>query len=1210
MAIIRGTPLLDTLTGSIEADELFGLDGSDQLIGNAGDDTLYGGAAVYNPEDAADVIFGNAGRDILYGNGGSDWLQAGNHSDTIYGGYGDDTLLGGDLVESLGDGGDLMIAGPGADNVLGGAGDDTIYGGVSFVDVTDAADRLDGGSGNDIIYGNAGDDVLLGGTGNDTVYGGLGTNTLIGGDGDDTLVANSAAGSLVGGDGIDTFVIDGDIIINNLQQAQTLDVLIPTLNIADLEAGESIRITNLAVGSDVQVGTNSAGQTVLQTSNGHTLAILQNTNASSLSVTVTETPNGGIVNTTSLVDVSVTVAGGPGSNNGPINATPLLADLTASVTYLENTVNAAVQNVDTSITITDDNANFNGGNLTISYAVGGSLGDNLSIQNIGVGAGQISIAGANVSYEGTLIGTVNGINDGTSGASLVFDLNTDATPIAVEALVEALQYQNTSNGPAPSRTLSVTLNDGAITSAAVTTVINVTAELDPIIALSSLDGNIGFRLDGVAVSDNSARSVSSAGDVNGDGFEDVIIGAFGADPNGASSGSSYVVFGKASGFAATMDFSVLDGNNGFRLDGVAGIDQSGRAVSAAGDVNGDGYGDVVVGAYLADPNGSNSGSSYVVFGKAAGFTPTINLSSLDGNNGFRLDGVAGIDYSGRAVSAAGDVNGDGYGDVVVGAYLADPNGSNSGSSYVVFGKAAGFTPTVNLSSLDGNTGFRLDGVSGTDYSGFSVSAAGDVNGDGYGDVIVGAFGADPNAANSGSSYVVFGKAGVFAPTINLSSLDGNTGFRLDGVAGIDYSGYSVSAAGDVNGDGYGDVIIGAFGADPNAASSGSSYVVFGKASGFAATMDFSVLDGNNGFRLDGVVAGDQSGFSVSAAGDVNGDGYGDVVVGAYLADPNGNESGESYVVFGKAAGFTPTVNLSSLDGSTGFRLDGVVAGDQSGFSVSAAGDVNGDGFDDVIVGSYKATPNGNESGSSYVVFGNNDSGAVDQVGTSGADTLTAAAGGEAIVGGFGNDTINGGAGADAVRGANGDDQITGAGGIDRLFGGNGADNIQGGTDGDFIYGDDGADTLIGDAGADSIEGGNGNDTLTGGAGADTLVGGLGLDVFDFNVVGETSATNLDVISLNWDQDMIDISGIGVDAGDTINVVGGLTVNALADVVAGYDNTNMDQIGDANILTATAGTLSGNQYVIISTDGNAAYDEGVDLFFQVNGVGTFDVADII
>src|SRR5688500_13176842 len=168
--------------------------------------------------------------------------------------------------------------------------------------------------------------------------------------------------------------------------------------------------------------------------------------------------------------------------------------------------------------------------------------------------------------------------------------------------------------------------------------------------LSSLDGSNGFKLSGVAESDFSGHSVSDAGDVNGDGFGDLIIGADGADPNGNRSGASYVVFGKADGFAASLDLASLDGSNGFKLTGVAEYDRSGSSVSAAGDVNGDGFDDLIIGAYFADGSGADSGAGYVVFGKASGFAASLNLSTLNGSNGFKLSGVAAADRAGESVS--------------------------------------------------------------------------------------------------------------------------------------------------------------------------------------------------------------------------------------------------------------------------------------------------------------------------------------------------------------------------------------------------------------------------------------------------------------------------------------------------------------------------------------------------------------------------------
>ena len=459
----------------------------------------------------------------------------------------------------------------------------------------------------------------------------------------------------------------------------------------------------------------------------------------------------------------------------------------------------------------------------------------------------------------------------------------------------------------------------------------------------------GFRIDGSDAGDGAHRSVSGAGDVNGDGLADVIIGASTADPGGRSdAGVSFVVFGKSGNSAVDLDNL---GDAGFRINGVETLDFAGCSVSGAGDVNGDGLADLIVGAYGADPgNRSRAGASYVVFGKAD--NAAVDLATL-GTGGFRIDGSNMGDYSGFSVSGAGDFNDDGLADLIVGAWGANPNGKvDAGASYVVFGKAN--SDPVNLASL-GTGGFRLEGVEANDFSGFSVSGAGTVNDGGSDDVIVGANGADTSGNDlAGESYAVFAQGG--SGVVDLSMLGGG-GFQIRGAAG-DASGRSVGGAGDVNGDGQADLIIGAPGGNGGA---GVGYVVFGKALG-GQTVELSNL-GADGFRIVGIDAGDSSGFSVAGAGDVNGDGLADLIVGAPGADPASNDgAGESYVVYGKTS--TTDVDLNNL-GAGGFRLDGNAAGDQSGWTVSGAGDVNGDGLADLIVGA----PGVNGSaGASYVVF--------------------------------------------------------------------------------------------------------------------------------------------------------------------------------------------------------------------------------------------------
>jgi hypothetical protein len=364
-------------------------------------------------------------------------------------------------------------------------------------------------------------------------------------------------------------------------------------------------------------------------------------------------------------------------------------------------------------------------------------------------------------------------------------------------------------------------------------------------------------------------AVASAGDVNGDGYADAIVGSVG--PMG-SPGKAYVYLGGPSGLSSTQEPIVLTGPDG-------PVGEFGAAVASAGDVDGDGYGDIIVGASGVM---GNMGRAYVYRGGPFAFAmPPIVLVGPDGG------------FFGISVAGAGDVNGDGFADIVIGAAAA----TDSGRAYVYFGSPSGFpsaqSPTVLMGS-DGSNG---------DF-GISVASAGDVNGDGYADLVVGA---DGELTATGRAYVFTGSE------LGVDPLHPIIFTGLDGVVG--HFGDSVASAGDLNGDGYSEFVVGA----PEAmAGNGRTYVYPGSASGLSAQQPLT-LTGPDGGAF---------GRPVANLGDINGDGYNDIAVGAL------SSAVRVYIYLGTASGVSSSqqpVTFTAPDGS----------GSLFGISVACAGDLTG-----------------------------------------------------------------------------------------------------------------------------------------------------------------------------------------------------------------------------------------------------------------------------
>jgi hypothetical protein len=404
-------------------------------------------------------------------------------------------------------------------------------------------------------------------------------------------------------------------------------------------------------------------------------------------------------------------------------------------------------------------------------------------------------------------------------------------------------------------------------------------------------------MEGEVISASAGACVSTAGDVNGDGYSDVVVGSPLYDGGQAEEGRAFVFLGSNSGLATSPAWTV-EGN--LHDAGYGGC------VGTAGDVNGDGFDDVIVGAGGYDNPQNDEGRVFLYAGSSTGLSvnPVWTAESNQANAWF-----------GKWTRTAGDVNGDGFADVIIGAYMYDNGELDEGRVFVYHGSATWLSSTPDW-TVESNQAFS--------EMGFSAASAGDVNADGFSDVIVGAALYDNGQSNEGRAFVYLGSS---------EGLSTSSAWTNESNQAAALYGQSVASAGDFNGDGFSDVIVGAHLYDQTWADRGAAFVYLGSAAGLSANPSWSSV------APTGPWPGNY-GKWVASSGDVNGDGYSDVLVGAPQSDGAFQHQGGVWLYLGSGAGV----------GTLGGSWFGDQQGASLGESVSTAGDVDGDGLSDVLVG--------------------------------------------------------------------------------------------------------------------------------------------------------------------------------------------------------------------------------------------------------------------
>lgn len=1042
MAKKRGTGLNDKLDGTNSGDLLWGLAGHDRIVGRAGKDQIIGGAGndkLYGDADD-DRLFGNDGNDFLYGGAGNDQLLGHAGRDRLYGDVGNDKLKGGADGDRLygqrgndklfGEkGNDLIKGGDGRDSLHGSHGKDKLYGekGHDFLNGGESADRLyggsgndrlqggdgrdllKGGSGNDRLYGQAGSDRLYGESGRDQLYGGDGHDDLYGGDGDDRLFGGDGDDNLWGGNGNDYLDGGGGNSGDWLFGDAGHDVFVARLGeLALVDGGSGFDTLRLGhIGPDIALYSDDYDESAyFEAAASHSPS-----NAGSLtghgSVTSTTTAGGFGINIDRVKVGASTYSEfytPPDVTEDPpveiVDAPPpIIAEV--EPLYLDMWL-SSIETIDLS----------GGGTNTLHLTA-------REIQELVVDDGALLIVGD--------VGDRVDAGDGWVHSSDWFYQLENATlyrnGMAYLQIADGIVLENAPAAPSGSVIVPGSYGAGA-------------AQID----LASETTLVSIIDSGPMTADYVPVPEIAFGDLDGDGLADIVLASRFAE---AGADAAFIVFGASvtPGAEPLINVSAASG-----IGTISGLNHAHGDIDIAlvGDTNGDGIHDLLISGKMAleralvEPGVPLQRDSYLIRGTAVVEDLRGVLNTVDGTNGthFSVTNELSSDF-GAIVSAIGDINGDGLADYAIGSQWSSTGGRvANGGVFVVLGTNDD-EPGLALDSPS-HVVHELIGSEAYGLTGSAIASVGDFNGDGFDDFLVGAALAESYREHEspGAAFLIFGHGGYFYDDVldPVGSTDLGTRIFL-GISDLDEAGASVAGIGDFDGDGFDDIAIAAPAANPHGETSdntGEVYIVYGSESRHRSARTLDETHGDN-LTIVGVSAGDRFGQKIVGAGDFNGDGYGDFLITApgTSSGSAANDSGSVYILFGGER----NTGVRSIDSFEHNEVLQIYSGDISvgvGFgTVSGGEDVNGDGYDDVLISAPYVTATDTFGTKTYVIFGRSDFEIVDDEsiaavefeGTSEHDTIIGTSESETLIGGLGNDTLDGKGGDDVLIGAAGDDRI-------------------------------------------------------------------------------------------------------------------------------------------------------------------------------------------